>query len=113
MQFLARTTVAAFGFWLASRFVAGIACDGTGWLVGAALLLGVVNAVVRPVLILLTLPVTILTLGLFILVINAGTFGLVAWLLGGLHVAGFMPALLGSLVVSVTGWIGNLFFHKD
>lgn len=113
MFLLARTAIGACGLWLASGIVAGIAFDGTGWLIGAALLLGAVNAVVRPVLIILTLPVTILSLGLFILVINAATFGFVAWLLRGFHVAGFFPALYGALVVSITGWMGSVFIHKD
>ena len=65
------------------------------------------NAVVRPVLVLLTLPITILTLGLFLLVVNAATFGLVALFLTGFHVDGFLAALLGSLLVGFTGWVGS------
>jgi putative membrane protein len=75
----------------------------------AALVLGLVNAVIRPVLLVLTLPVTILTLGLFIFVINALLFWLVAELVGGFHVAGFWAALVGSILYSVitlvTSWI--------
>ena len=99
-RFLLRAALAAFGLWLATRIVPGIRIDGTGTLAAAALLLGVVNAVVRPVLVVLTLPITILTLGLFLLVVNAATFGLVAYFLRDFHVAGFWPALLGSLLVS-------------
>jgi putative membrane protein len=106
-RFLLRAAIAAFGLWLATRIVPGIRIDGTGALAAAALLLGVVNAVVRPVLVVLTLPITILTLGLFLLVVNAATFGLVAWLLDGFHVANFLAALLGSLLVGFTGWIGS------
>ena len=106
-RFLLRAALAAFGLWLATRIVPGIRIDGTGTLAAAALLLGVVNAVVRPVLVVLTLPITILTLGLFLLVVNAATFGLVAWLLDGFHVANFLAALLGSLLVGFTGWIGS------
>ena len=76
----------------------------------AALLLGVCNALVRPVLVLLTLPITLVTLGLFLLVVNAAVIGLVALLLPGFAIAGFIPAVLGGLVVSVTGWIGSLLF---
>jgi putative membrane protein len=78
-------------------------------LFSAALLLGIVNAVVRPVLILLTLPATILTLGLFLLVINAAMLGLVASLFAGFTIDGFWSALLGSIVVSLTGWTASYF----
>jgi putative membrane protein len=108
-QFLLRAAIAAFGLWAASRVVPGIAIDGAGTLAGAALLLGVVNAFVRPILVVLTLPITILTLGLFLFVVNAATFGLVAFFLSGFHIAGFLPALLGSLLVSFISWLGSAF----
>ena len=73
------------------------------------MLLGIVNAVVRPLLVILTLPITVLTLGLFLLVINAATLGLVAWMLDNFTIAGFWPALLGAIVVSVTGWLASYF----
>ena len=100
--FLIRLAIVAFGLWLADQLLAGIEIDGTGTLVVAALLYGVVNAVVRPLAILLTLPMTVLTLGLFLFVVNAAMFGLVAALLDGFHVAGFGAALLGSIVVGLT-----------
>ena len=105
--FLVRFLIAIAGVALAAWLVPGIALRGTGTLVLAALLLGVVNAVVRPVVLLFTLPLTVLTLGLFVLVINAAMFGLVAWLLPGLGVGGFGSALLGSLIVSFTSWIAS------
>jgi putative membrane protein len=105
--FLLRAAFAAFGLWLASQAVPGITIDGAGTLAGAALLLGVVNAVVRPVLVVLTLPITILTLGLFLFVVNAASFGLVAFFLKDFHIAGFLPALLGSLLVSFISWLGS------
>ena len=71
--------------------------------------LGVVNAVVRPVIVFLTLPITIVTLGLFLLVINAAMLALVAWLLDGFHIAGFWSALFGAVVVSITGWAASWF----
>lgn len=70
----------------------------------AALVFGLVNAVVRPVLVLLSLPLTILTLGLFLLVVNAAMLGLTALLLPGFRVDGFGAALLGAIVVSVVSW---------
>lgn len=106
MGFLIRLAIAAGGLWLASRIVSGISIGSTGTLVLAALLLGVVNALVRPVLVLLTLPITIVTLGLFLLVINAAMLGLVALALPQLRIEGFVPALLGSLVVSAVSWVG-------
>jgi putative membrane protein len=71
----------------------------------AALVLGLVNAVVRPVLVLLTLPVTILTLGLFIFVLNGLLFWMVASWLEGFHVAGFWAAVLGAIVFSLVSWL--------
>jgi putative membrane protein len=105
--FLIRLAISAFGLWLADRLLGGIQIDDTGTLIVAALLYGVVNAVVRPLAILFTLPITVLTLGLFLLVVNAAMFGLVAALLDGFHVAGFGPALLGSIVVGLTSWLAS------
>ena len=112
MRFLLRAAIAAFGLWLCTRVVPGIRIDGAGTLAGAALLLGIVNAIVKPVALILTLPFLILTLGLFYFVVNAAMFGLVAWALSGFHVDGFVPALLGSLVVSFVSWLGSA-FSKD
>ena len=107
--FLLRLLVVALGLWLASELVPGIEVKGVGTLLGAALLLGIVNAVVRPLLIILTLPITVLTLGLFLLVINAAMLGLVAWMFNNFTIAGFGSALLGSIVVSLTGWLASWF----
>jgi putative membrane protein len=79
----------------------------------AALVLGLVNAVIRPVLVLLTLPVTVLTLGLFILVINALLFWFVGSVLAGFHVHGFWGALLGSILFSVVSWLLSALVLKD
>jgi putative membrane protein len=105
--FLIRLVIAAFGLWLADQVLAGIEIRGTGTLVAAALLLGIVNALVRPVAVLLTLPLTVVTLGLFLLVVNAGMFALVAALLDGFRVAGFGSALLGSIIVGLTSWVAS------
>ncbi|TMA33426.1 MAG: phage holin family protein [Deltaproteobacteria bacterium] len=98
--FLLRMAISAFALWVASAIVPGMVISGTPTLLAAALLLGLVNAVVRPLALLLTLPFTIVTLGLFILVVNAGMLGLVAALLDGFTLSGFGSALLGSLIVS-------------
>ncbi len=107
--FLFRAALSMLGLWLATRWVHGIRIDNADTLVLAGLLLGVLNAVVRPVAIVLTLPLTILTLGLFLLVVNAGMVGLTAYLLAGFHVAGFHAAFFTALLVSITGWVGSCF----
>jgi len=107
--FLFRAALSMLGLWLATRWVSGISIDDAQTLVLAGIVLGVVNAIVRPIALILTLPLTILTLGLFLLVVNAGMLGLTAWLLRGFHVADFRAALLASLIVSVTGWLGSWF----
>lgn len=110
--FFVRLAITSSGLWLASSLVAGITVQNTAALLWAALLLGIVNAVVRPIAVLLTLPITLLSLGLFLWVINAGMIGLVAWLLDGFDVAGFGSALLGALFVSLTGWIANAYIGE-
>ena len=107
--FLLRAVIAAFGLWLATYWIDGFRIDDSSTLLIAAVLLGVVNAIVRPIAIVLTFPLTIFTLGLFLLVVNAGMMGLVAWMLPGFHIDGFWTALLGALVVGLTGWIGSWF----
>ncbi len=105
--FLARLFITAFGLWLADLVLDGISFDGAGPLFLAAFLLGFVNAVVRPVLIFLTFPFTLLTLGLFLFVINGLMIYLVAWIMPTFHVAGLMPAILASIIVGLTGWLAN------
>jgi putative membrane protein len=105
--FFLRAAVAALGLWLATQLLPGLQFDGPWVLIGAALLLGVVNAIVRPIAVILTLPLTLLTLGLFLLVINAGMVGLVALLLDGFRVSGFWTALGASLIVSVVSWLAS------
>ena len=102
--FLIRLLINALGLWLASAIVPGIAIHGTGTLVLAALLMGVVNALVRPLAFILTLPITILTLGLFYLVVNGIAFGLAAAVVPGFDVAGFGSAVLGAFLVSIVSW---------
>ncbi len=112
MGFLIRMGITMIGLWVASELVSGISVRDTATLVWAALVLGIVNAVIRPIAIVLTLPITLLSLGLFLWVINAGMIGLVAWFLDGFQIAGFGSALLGAILVSLTGWIGNAFIGE-
>ena len=105
--FIFRAVIAALGLWLATLWVDGIFIKTPATLVLAGVLLGVVNAFVRPIAVILTFPFTILSLGLFLLVVNAAMLGLVALLLPGFDIQGFWTALLAALIVSVTGWIGS------
>ena len=105
--FVLRVAIVALGLWLATQILPGLYFEGAGTLLAAALLLGIVNAVVRPVAVVLTLPITLLTLGLFLLVINAAMLGLVALLLSGFQISGFWTAIGGALIVSVTGWVAS------
>lgn len=101
------------GLWVAAHVVPGISYRNTTSLLEAALLLGVINAVIRPILVILTLPLTIITLGLFLLVINGVSLWLVTWFLHGFHVHGLVAAVLGALVVSVCSWIGQALVEKQ
>ena len=105
-----RMLITAAGLAVAAWIVPGISFSGPGALLLAALLMGLVNAFVRPFAVVLTLPLTILTLGLFLLVVNAAMFGLVAWLLDGFAVSGFFAALFGWLIVSFVSWLASSFF---
>jgi len=105
--FAVRLLISALGLWLASRIVPGVTIHGTATLLLAAFLLGVVNAVVRPVVVFLTLPITVLTLGLFLWVVNAAMLGLVAGVLEDFRIAGLGSALLAAAVVGLTGWIAS------
>ncbi len=106
--FILRACITAVGLWFATRVVSGIRIDDASTVVLAGVLLGVVNAIVRPVAILLTLPLTILTLGLFLLVVNTAMVGLVAAMLPGFHIAGgFWSAFATAVVVGITGWLGS------
>jgi len=108
-----RMLITALGLWLASAVVPGVEILGVGTLLLAALLLGIVNAVVRPIAILLTLPITIVTLGVFLLVVNAAMFGLVASLLDSFQVAGLFSAIFGSVIVSLTGGLASWYIGPD
>jgi putative membrane protein len=103
--FLLRVVVNILAIVLAAAVVPGIQLDGMLSAVAAGLLLGLVNAVVRPILLILTLPITLVTLGLFLLVLNGLCLWLVAFVVSGFHVSGFWAAVLGALVVSIVSWI--------
>jgi putative membrane protein len=107
--FILRGLIAALGLWAATEMLDGFQIDTPTTLILAGLLLGLVNAIVRPFALLLSLPALLITLGLFLLVINAAMLGLVALLLPRFHIDGFWTAIGGSLIVSVVSWIGSWF----
>jgi len=107
--FLFRLVITALGLWVAATIVPGMAISGAGALIVSALLLGLVNAVIRPVILILTLPLTILTLGLFILVVNGISLALVAWLVPAFTISGILPATLGAIIVGLTSWFASTF----
>ncbi|MGI9222680.1 MAG: phage holin family protein [Woeseiaceae bacterium] len=104
---IVRMLICMLGLFLASSLIPGVHIVGTGTFILAALLLGLANGFIRPIAILLTLPLTIVTLGLFILVINAAMFGLVAAVLDNFTVSGLFPAIFGALVVGITSTIAS------
>ncbi len=105
--FLLRWFVVALALWVAVALVPGLYTDGTGALLLAALLLGGVNAFLRPILFWLTLPITVLTLGLFLLFLNAAMLGLVGWIVPGFSVDGVFSAVFGAIVVSLVSLLLN------
>jgi len=112
IRFLLRALAAAAGFWVASPLLRGVQVANTESLLAAGLLLGVINALVRPILILLTLPLTILTLGLFLLVVNGVTVWLVTVFIRGVHLHGPLDAILTALIISVVSWIAGGFIDS-
>ena len=107
-RFIARVIFAALGLALAAYLLRGVGYDSFVDLLLAALLLGVLNAVVRPILFVLTLPLTIVTLGLFLLVLNAAMIGLVAWMLPGFTVDGAWSGILAAIITGLASWIGGV-----
>jgi putative membrane protein len=111
--FLIHTMILAVAIWVTAHVVPGITIASWSALAIAALALAIVNAVVRPVLLILTLPITVLTLGLFYLVINGAAFGLAAALVPGFSIASWTAAILGALLTSVTSWFLGIFVRRD
>jgi putative membrane protein len=105
--------VTALSLLVADYFMPGLKIEGLQAALGAAVILGLVNTLVRPLLVLLTLPLTILSLGLFILVINGVTFALVDYFTPGLRVDNFFDAILASLFVSLVSWGINFILGND
>lgn len=113
MGFFARLFITAFALWAAAQLVPGIHIGGLFSLLFTALVFGLVNALVRPVAVLLSLPLTLLTLGLFLLVVNAAMLGLTALLVPGFALDGFWPACWGAIVVSLVSWGATRLFAGE
>ncbi len=111
-SFIARVFLTAFGLWMADQILSGVSFDSAGSLWIAALLLGIVNAIVRPVVFILTLPITLLTLGLFVFVLNGAMVLLVDRLMPSFQTDSLGTAILASIIVSLTGWAANVFIGK-
>lgn len=108
-----RTLITGLGIWLATYLVPGVSAASSGALIWAAIALGLINAFVRPVLVLLTLPFTIITLGLFLLLLNAAMLNLAGWFVEGFDVVGFWGSVFGAIVVSlVSGLCSNFIGPK-
>jgi len=114
MPFLVHWAITGLSLWVASHIFRGLTFDSTSSLVVSALLLGFANAIVKPILIMLTLPLTLLTFGLFLLVINALVLLLVAWVVRGFRISGFWTAFFASIFISLLSIaIGALFSGGD
>lgn len=113
MRFIVQGLVSALGLWLSAQIVPGVSFSSTGSLVAGVIVLALVNAFVRPLMVILTFPLTVVTLGLFLLVVNAAMIGLTAWLLGGFVVDGFWPGVGAAIVTGLISWVaGSLIRDK-
>ena len=112
-QFLLTWLVAAVSLVITANVVPGFNVDTITAAAIAAVIMGLINAIVRPILVLMTLPLTILSLGLFLLIVNAISIGLVAFLTPGFAIAGFFPAVIGSLVLSFVSSLLGKFVGTD
>jgi len=110
--FLARILITAFGLWVADVALKGVWFDGWQALIVAALLLGIVNAFIRPIVVILTFPLTFMTLGLFLLVINGAMLLVVDRVMDTMHVEGLWTAIIASVIVGLTSWFASAFVGK-
>jgi putative membrane protein len=117
VRFILRALVAAIGFWVAAHLVPGVHVTGWKTVLAAGLVLGIVNAFVRPIVTLLTLPVTVITLGLFLLVVNGLMVLLVSFVVdrfhGHMHIGGILNAIFVTIVVWLVSLVGSIFIGGD
>ena len=107
IHLISKYLLIVFSILLVARLVPGVSVDGLATTLIVALVLGLINITLKPILFVLTLPITILTLGLFAFVLNALLLWFVASFVEGFHIDGFIPALIGALIISLVTWIGN------
>lgn len=116
MNLLVRLAANAAGVYLGVRLVDGLTFDGS-WqsMVVIVIVMALVNALVKPIATLVSLPLVVVTLGLFLLVINAAMLALVIWLTGdlGLHSDGFGSTFLGAVIISIVSWLATAMFDRD
>ena len=110
IRFIIQAVVTMAGLWLSAQVVPGVDFTNNGSLVAAAIILGIVNAIVRPIMVVLTFPITVLTLGLFLLVVNAAMIGLTAMFLDGFAVDGLWAGVGAAIVTGVVSWIADALF---
>jgi len=110
---LLRTAIIGLGIWVAAWLIPGISTDSTGSLIWGAIALGLINAFVRPILVVLTLPVTVLTLGLFLLILNAAMLNLAGWFVDGFHVDGVWSSIFGAIVISIISHLCSNLIGSD
>ena len=113
LGFIVQAVVTAIGLWASAKLVPGVEFTSTGSLIAAAVILGLVNAFVRPLMVILTLPLTIVTFGLFLLVVNAAMIGLTAMFLGGFAVDGLWAGIGAAIVTGLVSWIAGSIFPED
>ena len=113
LRFIVQFLVTCLALWLAAEVVPGVGFSDTPSLLLAAVLLGIANAIVRPILTVLTFPLTIITFGLFLLVVNAAVIGLVAALLGGFMVDGLWAGIGAAIVTGVVSWVAGALIGDD
>ncbi|MCK9519403.1 MAG: phage holin family protein [Dehalococcoidia bacterium] len=118
VAFFVRWAILAVAVWVAASLIDGIHLDGFGSTLLVALILGLLNALLRPVLFWITLPLTVLSLGLFLLILNTAMLGLTAWIAGkfdDIHLAidGFWDAFWGALIISLVAWVIGWFVNAD
>ncbi len=113
MRFIIRLLISSIALILVAYFMPGISFDSFTTVFVAALILGLVNAIVRPILLILTLPINILTLGLFTLIVNALMLWIVNLMLKGFSITDFGQAIWGALIYWAVNWIINMLFEAD
>ena len=112
IRFLVFWFVNALALWVADYLFASVTFDQLSTVIISGLIFGIAQTILKPLLVLLTLPITVITLGLFLLVINAAILLLVAWLVPGFNIAGFVPAVGVGLFISIFSFILNLMLGK-